>query len=194
MPIAITNTAGCSIASCPVDLDPNCQYPCPPAYLTSLSFTTEFWAGPDELKGPTDQNGFTLGCKSYCELEADQNLNLGNSPSCCTGTFSTPNTCPISGVKYYSYFSASFRLPCIGLLCNTLYRVELPQCICVCIRRLGNGPDCALDLRDVVTCRLYGHLLSLNLAHTEVSLSGKKECMFSFCIYSGGHENPNMLV
>ncbi|CAE6427765.1 unnamed protein product [Rhizoctonia solani] len=27
-----------------------------------------------------------------------------NSPSCCTGDFQTPATCPPSGVEYYSYF------------------------------------------------------------------------------------------
>jgi hypothetical protein len=170
LPLEITNTAGCSVASCPHDLGPNCQYPCPPAYLTSLRFTTEFWAGPDQLKGPFDSTGYPVGCKSYCEVDPNPN----NSPSCCTGSYSTPNTCPNSTVQYYSYFSASFRLPCIGSLCNTLSRVELPRCICVCIRRIER--DCALDLPDVVKCRLYDHLLSLNLARTDVSLSGKKKC------------------
>ena len=30
---------------------------------------------------------------------------LANSPNCCTGYYSSPSTCPSSGVKYYSYFS-----------------------------------------------------------------------------------------
>lgn len=107
---------------------------------------------------------------SDCEVDPDPT----NSPSCCTGSYSTAATCPSSGVPHYSYFSASFRLPCIGLLCNALSRVGVPRCIRVCIRRIER--DCALDLPDVVQCRLYGHLLSLNLARTEVSLSRKKEC------------------
>jgi len=82
LPLEITNTAGCPVASCPVDLDPNC---------------------PDVLKGPFDSSGNPVGCKSYCEVDP----NPTNSPSCCTGSYSTADTCPNSTVLYYSYFKSN---------------------------------------------------------------------------------------
>jgi len=82
LPLEITNTAGCSVASCPQDLGPDC---------------------PDELKGPFDSTGFPVGCKSDCEVDP----NPTNSPSCCTGSYSTADTCPNSGVPHYSYFKSN---------------------------------------------------------------------------------------
>ncbi|KDQ20877.1 hypothetical protein BOTBODRAFT_169585 [Botryobasidium botryosum FD-172 SS1] len=79
LPAKITNNVGCEEASCPVDLGPNC---------------------PAALKGPFDSTGFPLGCKSDCLVDR----NPGNSPSCCSGSHSTPQTCPPSGVPNYNYF------------------------------------------------------------------------------------------
>jgi len=79
---------------------------------------TELWTGPDGLKGPLDSSGSPVGCKSDCEVDP----NPANSPSCCSGSFSTPETCPNSGVPNYSYFSACFRFPCVDMLCNTLFQ------------------------------------------------------------------------
>ncbi|KAG8854690.1 hypothetical protein FRB96_007375 [Tulasnella sp. 330] len=79
LPISITNTEGCGVAQCAVDLGPNC---------------------PANLKGPFDSNGFPVGCKSDCMVDP----NPANSPSCCTGSHNTPATCPPSGVPNYSYF------------------------------------------------------------------------------------------
>ncbi|KAF8810309.1 thaumatin-like protein [Phlegmacium glaucopus] len=81
LPVRITNNVGCPIADCPVDLGPNC---------------------PGPLKGPFDPSGFPVGCKSACFANLDG--NQGNSPNCCSGSFSTPATCPSSGVAFYSYF------------------------------------------------------------------------------------------
>ncbi|KAH8112930.1 Osmotin, thaumatin-like protein [Phellopilus nigrolimitatus] len=84
LPMRIDNSVGCPIADCPVDLGPNC---------------------PAALKGPLDSSGFPLGCKSACsaDLDGDQ----ANSPNCCSGQFDTPQTCPSSGVEYYSYFKGN---------------------------------------------------------------------------------------
>jgi hypothetical protein len=79
LPVRIDNNKGCDIADCPVDLGPNC---------------------PDELKGPFDSSGFPVGCKSACLV--DQNPQ--DSPACCSGSHNTPETCPSSGVPFYSYF------------------------------------------------------------------------------------------
>ncbi|PVG04005.1 thaumatin-like protein [Serendipita vermifera] len=81
LPMRITSTQGCAVADCPVDLGPNCPAP---------------------LKGPYDSSGFPVGCRSACE--ANLSGNPANSPNCCSGSYSTPATCPSSGVKYYSYF------------------------------------------------------------------------------------------
>ncbi|KAJ6451305.1 thaumatin [Mycena sanguinolenta] len=85
LPIRIDNTAGCPIPECPVDLGPDC---------------------PAALKGPFDSSGFPVGCSSACNIDA-LNGNAGNSPNCCTGQFSTPQTCPSSGVLDYSYFKGN---------------------------------------------------------------------------------------
>ncbi|KAJ7443976.1 thaumatin-like protein [Mycena galericulata] len=82
LPMRIDNNVGCSIASCPVDLGPNC---------------------PAALKGPYDSTGFPVGCKSACLVDA-LNGNTANSPNCCTGSHDTAATCPPSGVTDYSYF------------------------------------------------------------------------------------------
>nr|ANC28052.1 thaumatin-like protein [Polyporus umbellatus] len=83
LPIRINNNKNCPVADCPVDLGPNCPAP---------------------LKGPFDSTGFPVGCKSACVA------GLGgpvNNPNCCTGTHNTPQTCPSSGVAYYSYFKTN---------------------------------------------------------------------------------------
>jgi hypothetical protein len=53
---------------------------------------------PASLKAPG-------GCKSACVVDP----NPGNSPSCCSGSYSLPQTCPKSGVPFYSYFSTYKR-------------------------------------------------------------------------------------
>ncbi|KAJ7835791.1 thaumatin family-domain-containing protein [Mycena leptocephala] len=82
LPVRIDNTAGCPIPKCAVDLGPNC---------------------PAALKGPFDSTGFPVGCKSACLVDA-LNGRAANSPNCCSGSFDTPQTCPSSGVQFYSYF------------------------------------------------------------------------------------------
>ncbi|KAH8112923.1 thaumatin-like protein [Phellopilus nigrolimitatus] len=84
LPMAITNTAGCSVASCPVDLDANC---------------------PSALIGPTDSSGATLGCKSACDANLDGDPQ--DSANCCTGSHNTAATCPSSNVTDYSFFKSN---------------------------------------------------------------------------------------
>ncbi|KDQ56819.1 hypothetical protein JAAARDRAFT_179503 [Jaapia argillacea MUCL 33604] len=84
LPMSITNSVGCPIADCPVDLGPNC---------------------PSPLKGPYDSTGFPLGCKSACD--ANLTGNPLNSPDCCSGSYNTAATCPTTGVQYYWYFKGN---------------------------------------------------------------------------------------
>ncbi|TEB32602.1 thaumatin-like protein [Coprinellus micaceus] len=84
LPVRISNTAGCPVADCLVDLGPKC---------------------PGVLKGPFDRTGSPVGCKSACFANLDG--NQGNSPNCCSGSYSTPDKCPPSGVQYYDYFKRS---------------------------------------------------------------------------------------
>ncbi|KAH6904844.1 thaumatin-like protein [Coprinopsis sp. MPI-PUGE-AT-0042] len=77
----LTTTGACPVAECPVDLGPDC---------------------PGPLRGPFDNTGFPLGCKSACIANLDG--NPANSRNCCSGQFNTPQTCPRSGVAYYDYF------------------------------------------------------------------------------------------
>ncbi|KAJ2922123.1 hypothetical protein H1R20_g14974, partial [Candolleomyces eurysporus] len=83
LPVRISNNVGCPVAECATDLGPNC---------------------PQALKGPFDSSGFPVGCKSACFANLDG--NPGNSRNCCTGQFSTPATCPASGVAFYDYFKS----------------------------------------------------------------------------------------
>jgi hypothetical protein len=82
LPVSITSSAGFHVADCPVDLGPNC---------------------PAGLQGPFDSTGFPVGCKSDCLVDS----NPGNSPSCCSGSYNTPATCPSSGVPHYTYFKSN---------------------------------------------------------------------------------------
>ncbi|KAK2462132.1 hypothetical protein APHAL10511_005830 [Amanita phalloides] len=86
LPMRITSSGGCHVASCLVDLNPNCPAP---------------------LKGPLDQHGAPLGCKTACVANLDG--NPGNSPNCCSGSHNIPATCPPSGVKFYNYFKSNCR-------------------------------------------------------------------------------------
>ncbi|KAJ3566796.1 hypothetical protein NP233_g6776 [Leucocoprinus birnbaumii] len=86
LPMRITNNKGCPVADCPNNLNPNC---------------------PSPLVGPRDSSGNPVGCKSACFANLDG--NQGNSPNCCSGSHNTPQTCPASGVQYYSYFKNNCR-------------------------------------------------------------------------------------
>ncbi|KAI0360479.1 Osmotin thaumatin-like protein [Trametes cingulata] len=83
IPVRVDNSKGCTIKDCPVDLNPNC---------------------PAALAGPFDASGKPVGCKSACEAGLGDPVN---NPNCCTGTHSTPATCPASQVQFYSYFKGN---------------------------------------------------------------------------------------
>jgi hypothetical protein len=103
--VRIDNTAGCPIPKCAVDLGPNCKFPYYTQPVFRFTYST-FNTGPASLKGPFDSTGFPVGCKSACLVDA-LNGRAANSPNCCSGSFNTPQTCPSSGVQFYSYFSQS---------------------------------------------------------------------------------------
>ncbi|KAF9531242.1 thaumatin-like protein [Crepidotus variabilis] len=84
LPVKITNNKGCPVPDCPVDLGPNCPAP---------------------LKGPFDGNGFPVGCKTACSANLDGNPT--DSANCCSGSHSTPATCPLSGVAFNGYFKGN---------------------------------------------------------------------------------------
>ncbi|EGO01159.1 hypothetical protein SERLA73DRAFT_72127 [Serpula lacrymans var. lacrymans S7.3] len=82
IPMSITtDQSSCTEASCPVDLNAIC---------------------PAELKGPTAADGTVDGCNSACLANLDGTPN--NSNNCCSGSFNTAATCPVSGVQDYSFF------------------------------------------------------------------------------------------
>lgn len=83
LPMAITNSVGCPMADCAVDLLPSC-----PSQLRTMN-----------------SSGTVVGCKSSCGWDG----NTYDSGSCCTGSYGTPETCPSSGVKFYSFFKESCR-------------------------------------------------------------------------------------
>ncbi|CAE6368434.1 unnamed protein product [Rhizoctonia solani] len=83
LPVRISNTGGCGVAECTVDLNKDC---------------------PEALRGPVDANGSVAACKSACLAQLSP---PSNSPSCCTGGFAKPSTCPPSGVEHYSYFKSA---------------------------------------------------------------------------------------
>ena len=87
---------------------------------------------------------------------------IANSRNCCSGQFSTPQTCPRSGVQYYDYFSTSGRVILTGGIVTELCacREQMPQLVCLCLRRVQR--DRFVDLRATAEQRLYHHFLPLN--------------------------------
>ncbi|PAV16382.1 thaumatin [Pyrrhoderma noxium] len=75
IPMKITNNVGCDESDCSTDLGPDC---------------------PDALKHGNN------GCLSACAADLDGNPQ--DSANCCSGSHNTAETCPSSGVQYYSYF------------------------------------------------------------------------------------------
>ncbi|KAL5478585.1 hypothetical protein ACEPAI_2769 [Sanghuangporus weigelae] len=84
LPMSITNTVRCPVASCGADLAAKC---------------------PDPLKGPSNSTGSPLGCKSACFANLDGKPQ--DSANCCTGSHNTAATCPPSGVQFYDYFKGN---------------------------------------------------------------------------------------
>ncbi|TRM64423.1 thaumatin [Schizophyllum amplum] len=80
LPVSVTPSTDCQVASCPTDLNPDC---------------------PAELQ-LTGADGSIVGCKSACFANLDGNQQ--DSGNCCSGSHSTADTCPPSGVQYYDYF------------------------------------------------------------------------------------------
>ena len=158
----IDNDKGCNVASCPVDLGPNCTCL---FFCLKVIFESDHTCliGPAALKGPYDSSGFPVGCRSACQagLAPDpgkqwlfsaettwhSHLNTANSPNCCTGSHNTAATCPPSGVEYYSYFSTRFLSFCLRsmLIFDCANRGQLPRCLRVCVRRKQR--HCALAVR-----------------------------------------------
>ncbi|KAH8804335.1 thaumatin [Flagelloscypha sp. PMI_526] len=81
IPVAITNSADCPLANCPVDLNPNC---------------------PAELQQKNKAGTGVAGCKSACFANLDG--NQADSANCCSGSHNTAATCPPDGVTDYHYF------------------------------------------------------------------------------------------
>ncbi|KAF8308016.1 Osmotin, thaumatin-like protein, partial [Clavulina sp. PMI_390] len=82
IPIKITDSNGCTGASCATNLNTNC---------------------PSKLQGVKDSTGAVIACNSDCAVDT----NPTNSASCCTGSHNTPATCPASGVPDYSFFKGN---------------------------------------------------------------------------------------
>ncbi|KIK58552.1 hypothetical protein GYMLUDRAFT_45181 [Collybiopsis luxurians FD-317 M1] len=81
VPIEVTiSDTSCHTASCPANLNTDC---------------------PSELQ-VKDASGTVVGCNSACNANLDG--NQADSPNCCSGSFSTPQTCPPSGVADYDFF------------------------------------------------------------------------------------------
>ncbi|BGP46892.1 hypothetical protein JCM10450v2_002743 [Rhodotorula kratochvilovae] len=74
--LALTNSVGCPLSNCPYNLLASC---------------------PEELQ---DKNakGEVVGCLTACGKWQT------NEEYCCSGAHSTPDVCPSSGVKYYSWW------------------------------------------------------------------------------------------
>ncbi|ESK97019.1 thaumatin-like protein [Moniliophthora roreri MCA 2997] len=77
IPMAITNNVNYPVADCPVDLTATC---------------------PGELAS-------AAGCASACFANLDGNQQ--DSANCCSGSHSTPNTCPPDGVQSYDLFKGA---------------------------------------------------------------------------------------
>ncbi|GAA6030922.1 hypothetical protein JCM8097_008937 [Rhodosporidiobolus ruineniae] len=82
LPIAITNNVGCPAPSCAFNINTVC-----PAVLSVFN-----------------NAGETVGCYTACSANLDGNPQ--DSANCCSGSHSTPATCPTSGVQYYDVYKS----------------------------------------------------------------------------------------
>ncbi|KAF8575376.1 Osmotin, thaumatin-like protein [Ramaria rubella] len=79
LPMSINNNVGCPVADCAADLLPACPSP---LIVNNTS-------------------GAIVGCKACFSSSCGWDGNTSDSGSCCTGSHSTPQTCPASGVGPY---------------------------------------------------------------------------------------------
>ncbi|BGP06868.1 hypothetical protein JCM10049v2_002696 [Rhodotorula toruloides] len=79
VPIAITNSADCSLANCPYDLLSSCS-------------------SEQQLK---DDKGKVVACKTDCAVHPE------NEQYCCSGAHSKPEQCPASGIPHYKWWKDS---------------------------------------------------------------------------------------
>ncbi|KAG8774384.1 hypothetical protein FRC12_002023 [Ceratobasidium sp. 428] len=84
LPMRISNNKGCPDAQCAVDLNSIC---------------------PDALKGTADPSGLTVACRTACQANLDG--NQANSTNCCSGAFSTPETCPSNSIAFNDFFKGN---------------------------------------------------------------------------------------
>ncbi|KAF7342431.1 Thaumatin-like protein 5 [Mycena venus] len=106
VPMKITNNHNCGVPSCTVDLNPKCPAP---LVVKDTSGHADFEL-PNTGPAPAqlvvkDTSDKIVGCNSACKANLDGNPD--NSPNCCSGSYNTPDKCPSSGVKYYSYFKTA---------------------------------------------------------------------------------------
>lgn len=133
IPMAVTSPS-CSTASCPVDLNPNCE---PMNACLFIQLTTHIASlGPAEIAGPTDSTGANAGCKSACEANLDG--NQADSANCCSGSHVCTTRFTPNGITYLHITQSEHRcnLPtfrCPGL---QLLQEQLPRRICVRLRRV----------------------------------------------------------
>ena len=119
----ITNNVGCPVADCAVDLGPNCG-----SFMSTTlrkTRTHAYYLRPCSVeRGPTILLDSPLAAKSSCNANLDG--SQANSPNCCTGQYSTPETCPASGVAFYNYFSMQNSLAVFFKTgCLTVWLAEL---------------------------------------------------------------------
>ncbi|KAH7101250.1 Osmotin, thaumatin-like protein [Auriculariales sp. MPI-PUGE-AT-0066] len=79
VPMKITPTGGCPVATCKTNLNPKC---------------------PNDIAKKV--NGKKVGCLSACAANLDG--HSANSTNCCSGSFNTPEKCPKSKVAHYDFF------------------------------------------------------------------------------------------
>lgn len=93
--------------------------------------------------------------------------STADSANCCSGSHKTPQTCPPSGVQFYSYFSASIsqQFSLIHVLNggSPPYREQLPQLLRLRLRR--KQQNCFVDLWTGEQQRLYHHFLPVVRSH-----------------------------
>ena len=99
-PSAAGNGARCTPAECVSNILETCAKSPRPSLFFMLT-RHRIHPGPPEIRVTAGDE--TVGCMGSCYARLDG--SPANSSNCCSGSFSTPDMCTASGVKYYTYYS-----------------------------------------------------------------------------------------
>ena len=150
LPMRIDTNKGCGVASCLVDLNPNCKRR--PALLTrkylywyshnirscQVERTNSLWTyiGLQECMSSEPRWQPRSVQLIIYKNQLTYLFHTGNSPNCCTGSHKTAATCPPSGRSHREIQSFLVLILLDRCRLLQLLQVEMPEFLCIRLRRV----------------------------------------------------------